>query len=178
MRPPAPQRRQLILRDAAQNARPFGMRAYSEFLFRRGRPGWPPGRMRRFAFRELLQQSDVAANERFLLRSAPLLKLTLAFNCICNAIEPLREDQRHRRTRLGIALERPGIMLSNSALKRGSGDPDVVAAIGTPKNIKEGPFGHFEPLILRDARKSALLRMRRSRRLSIRQMNCGLPLTN
>ncbi|MGY4462780.1 hypothetical protein ACVWYI_006740 [Bradyrhizobium sp. LB13.1] len=107
-----------------------------------------------------MQLGKIAAHEGFVLGAAPFLELPLTFDRIGDAIEPLGKDQRHRPARLRIAGECPCVVLGDPDFKFGSRRSDVVVAIGTSENVEVRAIGRRARLVLRDARKSALLRMR------------------
>ena len=77
------------------------------------------------------------------------LEFALVFDRVRNALEPLREHQRHRPTSCRVTLERAGVMLSYSDFERRSGYADVVATIRATEDIEERPLEHLSLPTLR-----------------------------
>src|SRR5258705_6112212 len=117
--------------------------------------------MGRIALCQLVERSEVAANERLLLGATPFLHLALVFNRIRNSVEPLREDQLHGSARCSVVLECSSIVLGYSALERPAGGPDVVAPVRTSEDVEPRSVSHCKTHpILRDAAKTPLLQER------------------
>jgi hypothetical protein len=129
-------------------------------LFLRARRRRASRRMMRSALGQFMQLSKIAAHKSFFFGSAPFLEFALALDRVGDAVEPLRVDQRHRPVRLRVAVERAGVVLRDSDLKLGARRSDVVAAVCASEIVELRAFCHRARPILRDARKSALLRMR------------------
>ena len=93
--------------------------------------------------RKLSQGSNIARYERFLFRPAPLLEFAIVLYGVGDAVEPLREYQRHWPASRGVPAKGSGIVLSNPYLERRPGYADLEAAVRASENIKKGAFTHF-----------------------------------
>jgi len=67
---------------------------------------------------ELLEQLEVAADQRFLLRTAPALHLPLRRDRIRDALKFLVVDQLYRPPLRRVATEVARVVLTDTALKR------------------------------------------------------------
>ena len=73
--------------------------------------------MRRLAPGEFLKDRHIASHESFLFRATPFLELAFRFDCVGEALEPLREEESDWPARFGIPFECSVIVLRDPCLE-------------------------------------------------------------
>src|SRR5215471_9478993 len=77
----------------------------------------------------------IAADQRFLLLTAPAFELALCRDGVVKPIEELMKDQGHRPPCCRIAAIDAGLMLGEAALKIAARNADVVRAVVTEEDV-------------------------------------------